>query len=301
MIAPCGASAASRMIDGQSGRRRVRASTSAASRRPRRISRARVPPRVARPRLRRRDALPAADRRPARRRPRTCCRRPARSSSLGTIYNTDRPYSTEIADRDRRADRALRVGRRLPRRDRAAARRAARDGCASEARRPFEAPRLRRHRAGAGARLRAVRRARLDRQEHLPDQSASSDRGSSSSEIICNLDARARRAGARSVRHVHAVPRRVSDRRARRARRARLDALPLVPDDRDQGRDSRASIATPIGAHAYGCDICQEVCPWNLHGRRRRRIRAVAAADGPRRARAARPLAAIGRRAAARC
>ena len=43
-----------------------------------------------------------------------------------TVYNTDRPYSTECADPARAHDRALRLGRRLPRRDRRAARGAAR-------------------------------------------------------------------------------------------------------------------------------------------------------------------------------
>ena len=59
------------------------------------------------------------------------------------------------------------------------------------------------------------------------------------SEIITNLDLDARRAGLRSVWNLHVVPGVVPDRRAGRARRARLDALPVVPHHRDQGSDAR--------------------------------------------------------------
>ena len=52
--------------------------------------------------------------------------------------------------------------------------------------------------------------------------------------------ARAGRAGARSVRHLHALPRRVPDGRAGRAARPRRDPLPFLPHDRDQGRDPGA-------------------------------------------------------------
>ena len=50
--------------------------------------------------------------------------------------------------------------------------------------------------------------------------------------------ARRRCAGARSVRHLHAVPRGVPDAGARRAGRARFDPVHFVPDDRASRRDS---------------------------------------------------------------
>ena len=72
-------------------------------------------------------------------------------------------------------------------------------------------------------------------------------------EIICSLPLDAGRAGARSVRHVHAVPRGVPDAGARRAGRARRDALHLVPDDRASrrhpgGAAARASARTSTAA-----------------------------------------------------
>ena len=63
--------------------------------------------------------------------------------------------------------------------------------------------------------------------------------------------------------------RRVPDRRARRARRARRDALPLLLDAGrrpDPGGLPRSGSATSV----YGCDICQDVCPWNRGVERRR-------------------------------
>ena len=135
----------------------------------------------------------------------------------------------------RRRDRAVRLGRRLSRRDRRAPVRARRDA-PRRGGRLVRGPRLRRHRAGAGAGVRAVRGARLDRQEHVPDQPGAR---------LMDLPgrdrhqprARARRARARSVRDVHAVSRGVSDGRAGRAARARLHALPVVSHDRAQGGD----------------------------------------------------------------
>ena len=62
-----------------------------------------------------------------------------------------------------------------------------------------------------------------------------SGRGCSSARFSStSISSRTRR--RRSVRHVHALPRGVPDRRDRRAVRGRCDALPVVPDDRDARR-----------------------------------------------------------------
>ena len=83
--------------------------------------------------------------------------------ALGTLYNTRSPYSTEIADPGRRADLALRVGRRLPRRDRRSACAQLLDALRARPRGPVRGAALRRHRARAGARVRPAGRARLGR------------------------------------------------------------------------------------------------------------------------------------------
>ena len=70
--------------------------------------------------------------------------------------------------------------------------------------------RLCRHRPGAGARLRAVCGARLDRQEHVPDQSRARIVAVPGRDHL-HAAARARYAGARTVRQLHALPRGVSD------------------------------------------------------------------------------------------
>ena len=71
------------------------------------------------------------------------------------------------------------------------------------------------------------------------------------------------------LRLVHALHRRLPDRRARRAGHARRDALPLVLDA-VAPRRSRSSTATQLGDQVYGCDICQDVCPWNRGVEKRR-------------------------------
>ena len=138
------------------------------------VARAGVPPRLARPRLRGRDGLPREVGR--RRAPTSGSFLPSARSVIvtGTIYNTDQGPGIGrpgIRRDGRDPGRALRARARTITRCSPSGSSAGRRGCARSTREPFDAAHLRRQAPGAGARLRAARRHRLDRQELLRDQS----------------------------------------------------------------------------------------------------------------------------------
>ena len=172
----------------------------------------------------------------------------------GTVYNTDggatararEPTERDAFNRDTRVGQDYHVvlGERLD---------ALLDWMRGAAAGAVRRRALRRQASRAGARLRAARRPWLDRQEHLPDQ----PRAGFVDVPRRHRDqprARARRARLRSVRRLHALHRRLSDRRHRRRARAGCHEVHLVSDDR-----SRRSIPEAQRAADW------ESCVWLRH------------------------------------
>ena len=146
--------------------------------------------------------------------------------------------------------------------------------------RPLRIPLLRRHRPRRRARLCPLCRHRLGRARTPASSTSSSARGSSSASSSPRSNCRRRPRSACSPR-IAAAPARAASTPAPRARSparakwtpARCIAYLTIEKRGAIPEDLRAG----IGRQIFGCDICQDVCPWNRRAPIVRRSRPRAA------------------------
>ena len=233
-----------------------------------RSSRAAVLSRLARSRLRGRDGVSRTAPRSGAPTSATSSRPPQTVIVTATVYNTDRPYSTECADPDRAQIARYAWGDDYH--DVIGARLDALLAWMRAASEPFEArayvdtgpvqERVYAQHAGVG--WIGKNTCVISPDARLVD--------AFSAEIVCSLPLEVDEPALDQCGDVHAVPRSVSDARAGGARRARFDALHFVPDDRAARR-----IPDELGAASDRTSTAATSARKSARGTRRPRAPAI--------------------------
>ena len=205
---------------------------------------------------------------------------------VGKLYQTPlAAYAREFDDEERAWISRYAWGDGLPRRGAARAG-AARRAAAGARGRPIRIEDLRGHGAAAGAvYARLAGLGWIGRNTCLINQQMGS--WFFLGELLVSLEIEPDAPAAGPLRHVHALHRRVPHRRDRA--RQGLDATRCISYFTIELRGERfpRSSGRRSGAHVFGCDICQDVCPWNGRAPSTadpafapRRVRAAAGANG---------------------